>query len=243
MTALSSLLRKKMSAKKLSASQAAQVVRISYPTFQGALTGARVPNARCIPKYAKFLGISPDAVLKAAGPKASRRKGGLTHKRHKLVKVGRGIASTPARGFLKQQAILAKVARALDKATAQLEALVQASASPIRPSHAQKKSPKVKKVKKAKKAMKAGRRGRPPGSKERQRYPANKHQGRKGRVHLPNQVSKAKNHSSPPPRRGATRDAGRPIKPANVKPLRTAQPAALPPAEPSSDAQPSAPAQ
>jgi hypothetical protein len=240
MTALSSLLRKKMSAKKMSASQAAQVVRISYPTFQGALTGARVPNARCIPKYAKFLGISPDAVLKAAGPKASRRTGGLTHKRHQLAKVVRGIASTPARGFRKQQAILAKVARALDKATAQLEALAQASVSPIRPSRFRTETPKPKKAKKAKMA---GRRGRPPGRKERQRYPANKHRGKKGRVHLPNQVSKAKNHSSPPPTRGATRDAGRPIKPAVVKPLRTAQPAALPPATPSSDAQPPAPAQ
>jgi hypothetical protein len=237
MTALSSLLRKKMSAKKLSASQAAQVVRISYPTFQGALTGARVPNARCIPKYAKFLGISPDAVLKAAGPKASRRKGGLTHKRHQRVKVGRGIASTPARGFLKQQAILAKIARALDKATAQLEALAQASASPIRPSRARKKATKAKKAKKM-----AGGRGRPPGRKERQRYSANTHQGRKGRVHIPNKVSRARTHSSLPPRSGATRDAGRPIKPAVVKPFRTAQPAALPPATPSSDAQPPAPA-
>jgi hypothetical protein len=226
-----------MSVKKLSAPQAAQAVGISYPTFQGALAGARVPNARCIPKYAKFLGISPDAVLKAAGPKASRRTGGSTHTRHQRAKAGQGIESTPARGLRKQQAILAKIARALGKATSQLEALAQASDSPIQPSRTRKKTRKAKKAK-----MMAGGRGRPPGRKERQRYSANTHQGRKGRVHIPNKVSKAKNNSSLPSRRGATRDASRPIKPAVVKPVRTAQPAAQPPATPSPEAQPSAPA-
>ena len=229
MTALASLLRKKMSVKKLSASQASRAVGISYPTFQGALTGSRVPNARCIPKYAKFLGISREAVLEAAGPKAARRLHASTSKSGRLPKAGRAGGAASARATRKLEAVIARIKRALEKAATQLATLAGGVVSPAR-------TPRIARAPKAKMAAK----GRPRGRREPHRFGSKKHRGKSSHAIIPQKV-KARFGASLPPRRGAARDAAQPIKPPVPKPVRKSRPAAPAPVKPAADVQPTTP--
>lgn len=41
----------------------ARTIGVSLPTLYGVLSGRRTPNARTIDAYARFLSVSPDAVM------------------------------------------------------------------------------------------------------------------------------------------------------------------------------------
>jgi hypothetical protein len=117
MTILSTLLQKKLKAKGLGFAQAAKAVGISFPTIRSALLGLRVPNARCVGKFAKFLGISASAVVTAAGPKGRHGKAGASRP------ATRAVGAVPGRSDRAHAAIIQKLTKLLSTATLQLNAL------------------------------------------------------------------------------------------------------------------------
>jgi hypothetical protein len=131
MTVLSTLLEKKLKAKGLVVAQAAKKVGISYPTFRSALLGERVPNARCIGKFAKFLGISTTAVVTAAGSKGPRGRGrstgALSGRRGRLAK---GVV-TSGRSSRANAAIIQKLMKILSQATKQFGTLAAQSGAAV----------------------------------------------------------------------------------------------------------------
>lgn len=104
---------------------AAKKIGISFPTLRSALLGVRVPNARCVSKFAKFLGISAAAVVKAAGPKGARR--GVSKAAAKGARRGRppGSAAAIGRPSKANAAIIKKLGKVLAKATAVLATMSQ----------------------------------------------------------------------------------------------------------------------
>jgi hypothetical protein len=77
MASLSSLVAAKIKSANLNAAAAAATLDVSAPSLRSVLAGKAVPNSRSIGKYAKFLGISDEAVLASAGTrggKASKTK-------------------------------------------------------------------------------------------------------------------------------------------------------------------------
>src|SRR4051812_39414222 len=74
MPAISALLKKKIAAEGLSLAQAAKKIGISVPSVRAGVAGKSVPNARSIPKYASFLGLSLAEAQKLAGDR--KGKGG-----------------------------------------------------------------------------------------------------------------------------------------------------------------------
>src|SRR3954470_21313555 len=75
---ISALLKKKIAAEGLSLAKAAKAIGISVPSVRSGVAGKGTPNARSIPKYAKFLGISLEQAQKLAGNRKGRggRKAG-----------------------------------------------------------------------------------------------------------------------------------------------------------------------
>src|SRR3954468_17450222 len=73
---LSPLLKKKIAAEGLSLAKAAKAIGISVPSVRSGVSGKGVPNARSIPKYAKFLGISLEQAQKLAGDRKGKSTGG-----------------------------------------------------------------------------------------------------------------------------------------------------------------------
>jgi hypothetical protein len=131
MTVLSTLLEKKMKARGLVAGQAAKKIGISYPTFRSALLGERVPNARCVGKFAKFLGISATAVVTAAGSKHPRGRAMSTG----AVSGRQGLRAkrvvTSGRSGHANAAIIQKLTKILSKATEQFGALAAQSGAVV----------------------------------------------------------------------------------------------------------------
>ena len=70
MPALKQLLAAKIQSSGLKITAAAKKAGISFPSFHAAVIGKATPNARSVSKYAKFLGISAEEVMHAAGKKA-----------------------------------------------------------------------------------------------------------------------------------------------------------------------------
>lgn len=75
MTKLSSLLSAKLKSKNLTLTAAATSAKVTFPSLKSVLDGRSAPNSRSIPKYAKFLGISEEQVIAAAGPRGGRKRG------------------------------------------------------------------------------------------------------------------------------------------------------------------------
>lgn len=75
MTKLSSLLTSKIESKKLTLTAAAISAKVTFPSLRAVLDGRSAPNSRSIPKYAKFLGISEEQVVAAAGPRGGKKRG------------------------------------------------------------------------------------------------------------------------------------------------------------------------
>ena len=72
MASLSSLVATKIKSANLSAAAAANALDVSAPSLRSVLAGKAVPNSRSIGKYAKFLGISEEAVLASAGTRGGK---------------------------------------------------------------------------------------------------------------------------------------------------------------------------
>jgi hypothetical protein len=72
MASLSSLVAAKIKFAKLNAAAAAAALDVSAPSLRSVLAGKAVPNSRSIGKYAKFLGISEEAVLASAGTRGGK---------------------------------------------------------------------------------------------------------------------------------------------------------------------------
>jgi hypothetical protein len=75
MSKLSSLLAAKMKSADLNFTAAAAKLDISAPSLRAVLAGRSAPNSRSLGKYAKFLGISEEAVAAAGGPRGGKRRG------------------------------------------------------------------------------------------------------------------------------------------------------------------------
>jgi hypothetical protein len=75
MSKLSSLLAAKMKSADLNFTAAAKELDISAPSLRAVLSGRSAPNSRSLGKYAKFLGISEDAVAEAGGPRGGKKGG------------------------------------------------------------------------------------------------------------------------------------------------------------------------
>jgi transcriptional regulator with XRE-family HTH domain len=73
MSSLAQLLAAKIEADGLTSTGAAEKAGVSFPSFNAALKGKSVPNARSIDKYAAFLGISADEVRASSKGAASAR--------------------------------------------------------------------------------------------------------------------------------------------------------------------------
>jgi hypothetical protein len=74
MASLANQLAAKMKAAGLNLTKAAAATKVSLPSFRATLAGKSAPNARSVGKYAAFLGISPEAVMAAAGRKVGKAK-------------------------------------------------------------------------------------------------------------------------------------------------------------------------
>jgi transcriptional regulator with XRE-family HTH domain len=72
MASLSSLVAAKIKSANLNAAAAAAALDVSAPSLRSVLAGKAVPNSRSLGKYAKFLGISEDAVLASAGTRGGK---------------------------------------------------------------------------------------------------------------------------------------------------------------------------
>lgn len=127
MASLKSLLAAKIESSGLKVTAAAKKAGISFPSFHAALIGKATPNARSVDKYAKFLGISAEEVMSAAGKKAAPIKAA---KKGKPGRRGRppgsknktSNAATSTRSASAPKG-LPKIAKALAKAAATLEKL------------------------------------------------------------------------------------------------------------------------
>lgn len=75
MAKLSSLLSAKIKAKSLTLTAVATSAKVTFPSLKAVLDGRSAPNSRSIPKYAKFLGISEEQVVAAAGPRGGKKRG------------------------------------------------------------------------------------------------------------------------------------------------------------------------
>ncbi len=75
MSKLSSLLAAKMKSADLNFTAAANELDISAPSLRAVLAGRAAPNNRSLGKYAKFLGISEEAVAAAGGPRGGKAGG------------------------------------------------------------------------------------------------------------------------------------------------------------------------
>lgn len=76
MTKLSSLLSAKIKSKNLTLTSAAASAKVTFPSLKSVLDGRSAPNSRSIPKYARFLGISAEQVVAAAGPRGGKKRSG-----------------------------------------------------------------------------------------------------------------------------------------------------------------------
>lgn len=74
MTKLASLLSAKIESKKYTLTAAARSAKVTFPSLRAVLDGRSAPNSRSIPKYAKFLSITEDQVVAAAGPRGGKRR-------------------------------------------------------------------------------------------------------------------------------------------------------------------------
>lgn len=74
MAKLAALLAAKIKSSGLNLTQAAKKAKISLPSFRGIVAGDAVPNDRTIAKYAKFLGISAEAIVDAGGTRTRTTK-------------------------------------------------------------------------------------------------------------------------------------------------------------------------
>jgi hypothetical protein len=75
MAKLSSLLSAKIKAADLNFTAAAKALAVSAPSLRSVLAGRSAPNSRSIGKYAKFLGISEEAVTAASPPRGGGKGG------------------------------------------------------------------------------------------------------------------------------------------------------------------------
>jgi transcriptional regulator with XRE-family HTH domain len=75
MAKLSSLLAAKMKSANLNFSATAEELGVSAPSLRAVLADRSAPNSRSLNKYAKFLGISEDAVSAASAPRGGKRRG------------------------------------------------------------------------------------------------------------------------------------------------------------------------
>lgn len=75
MSKLSSLLAAKMKSADLNFTAAAKALDLSAPSLRAVLAGRSAPNSRSLGKYAKFLGISEEAVAAAGGPRGGKAGG------------------------------------------------------------------------------------------------------------------------------------------------------------------------
>lgn len=76
MAKLSSLLAAKMKSAKLNFTAAAEALDVSAPSLRAVLSDRSAPNSRSLGKYAKFLGISEDAVSAASAPRGGGKRRG-----------------------------------------------------------------------------------------------------------------------------------------------------------------------
>jgi hypothetical protein len=75
MTKLSSLLAAKIKSADINFTTAAKELEISAPSLRAVLAGRSAPNSRSLGKYAKFLGVSEEAVAAAGGPRGGKEGG------------------------------------------------------------------------------------------------------------------------------------------------------------------------
>lgn len=75
MTKLASLLSAKIAVKKLTLTAAAKSAKVTFPSLKSVLDSHSAPNSRSISKYAKFLGITEEQVVAAAGPRGGQKRG------------------------------------------------------------------------------------------------------------------------------------------------------------------------
>ena len=126
---LKALLAAKIQSSGLKITAAAKKAGISFPSFHAAAIGKATPNARSVDKYAKFLGISAEEVMSAAGKKAGPvkaakkgkpgRRGRPPGSKNKAK--GAGVAA--AKGLPRIAKALAKAAASLEKLAAALRAV------------------------------------------------------------------------------------------------------------------------
>lgn len=102
MTKLATLLSSKIQSKNLTLTAAAISAKVTFPSFKAVLDGRSAPNSRSIPKYAKFLGISKEQVVAAAGPRGGKKRGrGKAKAAKQKGKRGRPKLPGVARGTVK----------------------------------------------------------------------------------------------------------------------------------------------
>lgn len=101
---LKKLLTEKLKATGQNANEAAKAAGITPITFKAVLAGKSVPNARSLPKYASFLGLSTDEVAKIAGD----RKGKKTASGKKPGRPAKSAQAAKAAGVAKKRGRPAK---------------------------------------------------------------------------------------------------------------------------------------
>ncbi len=98
-TALASALKTKQKEGKLSISALAKAIGANVQSVTGVLKGRSVPNKTTAPKYAKFLGLSPEDVAALTKPAAAKS----TPKHRKAKRARKGKAGRKATGYQKAQ--------------------------------------------------------------------------------------------------------------------------------------------
>ena len=123
---LKSLLAAKIQSSGLKITAAAKKAGVSFPSFHAAVIGKATPNARSVDKYAKFLGITAEEVMRAAGKKAPGKAAAKTA--GKPGRRGRppGSKNKTAGAAAAAPKASPRIAKALAKAAASLEKLAAA---------------------------------------------------------------------------------------------------------------------
>lgn len=125
MTKLASLLTAKIASKNLTLTAAANSSKVTSPSLRAVLDGRSAPNSRSIPKYAKFLGISEEQVVAAAGPRGGKKRGrGKTKTVKPKGKPGRPRLPGVSKGTIKLlKEGLASIQKRIDRMNGVIEKL------------------------------------------------------------------------------------------------------------------------
>jgi len=117
MTKLSSLLSAKIKSKSLTLTAAAAAAKVTFPSLKAVLDRRSAPNSRSIPKYAKFLGITAEQVVAAAGPRSGKKHAKMKGKRGhpKLPGVAKGTIKLLMNGLASIQKRIDRMGKVIAK--------------------------------------------------------------------------------------------------------------------------------